>query len=70
MDEYVYCKYDPSKEDEYGWALCYCCTSPEYGIRVKRKKENHFFAFKCPRCGRKLGIAIKGTDSNCLNFSI
>ena len=66
MDEYVFCEYDPDKEDEYGWALCGCIPSlMGYGIRIKRKPENHFFSFKCPNCGTQLGITLRGTNPDC-----
>ena len=64
MDEYVFCEYDPDKEDEYAWALCGCAPMG-YGIRIKRKPENHFFSFKCPNCGTQLGITLRGTNPDC-----
>lgn len=62
MNEYIFCKYNPEQEDEYGWAICKCSPSLCYGIRIKRKKEDHFFSFKCPNCGEQLGMFLRGTD--------
>ena len=58
-------------EDKYGYAVCKCTIiGPDYGIQVPRKKHNDFVKFKCPRCGRKLGLFVRGTDPNCDYFNV
>ena len=70
MDEYIFCKYDPALEQEYGWAVCTCTNNNGYGIRIKRKAENHYFQFKCPNCGTEIRIVLTGTNPDCSPIDI
>ncbi len=41
------------------YALCEC-IQPCYGIEIPRKDYTEFVKFNCPRCGKKLGIVVRG----------
>lgn len=71
MDNIKYVTKEEVNEDKYGYAVCECTVFDlGYGIQVPRKKYNDFVKFKCPRCGRKLGLFVRGTDPNCGYFNV
>lgn len=71
MDNIKYVTKEEVDEDKYSYAVCECTVfGPDYGIQVSRKKYNDFVKFKCPRCGRKLGLFVRGTDPNCDYFNV
>lgn len=41
------------------YAICECTLWDE-GIQVPRKKHNDFVSFNCPRCGKRLGLCVRG----------
>ena len=67
MNKIIKCK-DGNKKD-YVYALCDCLLADE-AIEVPRPDYSGFITFKCPRCGRNIGIFAKGKfdalyNSNC-----
>ena len=46
-------------EDNFVYAICECTLATE-GIEVPRKDNTEFINFNCPRCGRRLGIMVRG----------
>ena len=62
-------KYKDANEKDYVYALCDCILADE-GIEVPRPDYSCYMSFKCPRCGRSIGIFAKGKydalyNSNC-----
>ena len=45
--------------EHYGYAICECTLWGE-GIQIPRKEYNDFVSFNCPRCGKKLGLYVRG----------
>lgn len=45
--------------EHYGYAICECTLLGE-GIQIPRKEYNDFVSFNCPRCGKSLGLYVKG----------
>lgn len=61
---------DAIDENKYAYAICECITiGIDYGIQIPRKKYNDFVKFKCPRCGKELGMYVRGTDKDCDYFN-
>lgn len=49
-------------EDKYAYAVCECLVfGYDYGIQIPRKKNSAFVKFSCPRCGKNLGMFVRGT---------
>lgn len=44
------------------YAVCEC-TSLAEGIEVPRKDYDDFVRFNCPRCGKKLGLFVRGKSN-------
>lgn len=45
-----------------GYAICEC-TSWDEGIQVPRGKYSDFISFNCPRCGKILGLYVRGYNT-------
>ena len=53
----------PKNDKEYEYAVCSCFTSITEGIQIPRPELTSFVEFKCPRCGKNLGMFISGKKS-------
>ena len=49
-------------EELYGYAICEC-TRWDEAIQVPRESTNTSVAFNCPRCGKRLGLWVRGKDN-------
>lgn len=55
----IECLQNGTKDANYEYAVCECHSMAE-GIQVPRPKHTSTVYFKCPRCGKKLGMFIIG----------
>ena len=49
-----------SKDFDYSknaYAICECTRATE-GVQIARSDKDEFVSFKCPRCGRSLGMFV------------
>ena len=53
--------YSEADEENYGYALCYCCQLSE-GIEIPRPEHTKYIRIKCPRCGSFVGITLLGKE--------
>ena len=52
------------------YAVCEC-TGMYESIEIPKKDYTEFVRFSCPRCGRKLGMVVRGKkDNKCLAVTI
>ncbi len=56
---YKFVDYKDFDYDNYEYAICECGIVNE-GIEVSRGDYNSFVQFSCPRCGKRLGIFVRG----------
>ena len=45
-----------------GYAICECTLWNE-GIQIPRKENDDFVRFNCPRCGKSIGLFVKGYNT-------
>lgn len=56
---------DMQSADEINNAYGVCeCTRFYEGIEIPREEYNTFVRFKCPRCGKDLGVFVRGKNDN------
>lgn len=55
-------------EDNYAYAICEYTMRDEC-IEIPRGLYNDFVRFYCPRCGKMLGLFVRGKNDNRL-FSV
>ena len=67
--EYRIVNYKDGDESKYTYGICECLKAGEC-IEIPRRDYSYFLGFQCPKCGRKLGIYVMGTDPSCRPFSV
>lgn len=55
--------------EHYEYAICECTLWGE-GIQIPRKEYNDFVGFNCPRCGKSLGMYVRGYKESTYNILI
>lgn len=51
--------------EDYEYAVCECTLATE-GIEIPRPEHTEYIRLKCPRCGKKLGMVVRGKKDSYL----
>lgn len=62
MSEFKIVPYADADEKNNVYAVCECLDT-QHGIEIPRDEETKFVSFKCPKCGKSLGIMVRGKNT-------